>query len=53
MILIRILRWVDDEIERTKEENGVQIQFVILELSRECCILLIWIKCPACAFFYV
>jgi hypothetical protein len=26
-ILIRILRWVDDEIERTKEENGIDIQF--------------------------
>ena len=33
--MIRILRWVDDETEMAKEENGVPIQFVILELSRE------------------
>ena len=34
-MMIRILRWVDDETEMAKEENGVPIQFVILELSRE------------------
>ena len=33
--MIRILRWLDDEAERIDEKNGVPIQFVILELSRE------------------
>ena len=33
--VIRILRWLDAEAERIDEKNGVPIQFLILELSRE------------------
>ena len=35
MMMLRILRWLDDEAEKINEKNGVPIQFVILELSRE------------------
>ena len=33
--VIRILRWIDDEVEKIGETNGVPLQFVVLELSRE------------------
>ena len=36
MMMIRILRWLDDEAEKINEKGGgLPIQFLILELSRE------------------